>query len=124
MKIYIITALMVISYLLGIMTYHLVHKPKTITITQEKIVYKTITKNVDTMPVDELKKELQCYYTAKPMLDITMIQESPIIIKAEAGLCQRKWERNATIQIKEDSNYIYYIGIAGIAGIATYLLTK
>ena len=95
--------------------------PETITVTQEKVVWKPIKKDVETMTKVEKNTALNCFYTSKPFLNVYQTPEDPFKIKADAGLCEREWSTTAKIKVKESSNWQYYVafGVLGVGVGAT-----
>jgi len=90
--------------------------PETVTVTQEKIVWKKVEKNVSKMAVNEKNAALTCFYTSKPSLSVFQMPEDPFMLKVNAGLCEREWSTTAKIKVHESSNWQYYVG-ASIVGI-------
>lgn len=78
-------------------------------IEQEKIVYKTVYRDYNSLKPNECKDELQEYDLGKPTLDIKIIGQRKI--KATAGLYKRTWSREAKIKVGSSGNWKLYVGI-------------
>ena len=104
---------------------HVAGKKPPVKIVEEKVIYKTIERNYQETPLATLQKELKCYDTAKPLLDISPIDARHF--KIEAGLCKRTWSRDIMVDCGSEGNWKLYLGIGiGVAGAAaiTYGLYK
>ena len=86
-----------ISFALGYGLSFYIQEPEIVTITQTEVRTNTITRNVADMSCKDAREELNCYYTAKPFLDIKHISGDDFTLSAQ--LCERKWFKNAKIQI-------------------------
>lgn len=88
---------LVIAFCLGgIITYKNM-TPEKVIITEEKIKYNTISKKVESMPMDELRFDLNCFYSGIPALSVKYVDGDEYLMSAE--LCQRKWNRKVSIKI-------------------------
>jgi hypothetical protein len=94
MKKYII--LFVIAFGLGWILSYKFRTPTEVVITKDKIVANTINKNIGNMTDEEKVKDLQCFYTATPGLDIRHIQDDEYDLTAY--LCEREWSRKVKIE--------------------------
>lgn len=58
----------------------------------------------DKLKISELKRLVNCYANQAAHLELFLISEN--IIRAESGLCERKWSRDITVKTKPKQNYI------------------
>lgn len=106
----------IIAFAIGYFVRSVKNNNKEVVIKQKEIKYNVIARNVEYIECEELRKELNCYYTAIPKLDIMLnaYKDNTAYISAQAQLCEREWTREAAIQIKQDNNYTYYVAIGAI----------
>jgi hypothetical protein len=62
--------------------------------------------NIDVykMKIEELRSLLDCYANQKAYLELFMIDDTTM--RAEAGLCKRKWYRDAEVHVRLQKNYV------------------
>lgn len=90
-------AAILLSFAIGYGLCYYFQEPRIVTITQTEIVTNTIARNISDMSVEQLRKEIECYYTSPPLLDIKYLSGDNFLLSAE--LCERKWQKHANIKI-------------------------
>jgi hypothetical protein len=105
---YVVTAFLVFSFACfagGWIGGYYSAKPEVKTITQKEIEWKDriVYREVSAMTERELREQLQKYYTDRPMLEISIAGDT---VKAEAGLVERRWSREARINLERPENMI------------------
>lgn len=110
--------ILIMVYGAGFITGYLAKKQNVKVIKETKIKTNYIYRKDITC--EDAFKALQCYDTSMPKLDF-MVDNSKIT--AQAGLCERQWERS--IYIQQDDNWRYYVGIGIVGGMTfTWILYK
>lgn len=84
--------------------------PDPVVLIKKEIQYNTIYKNTNSMTINELRSELDCYYKSPPELDIKKGGGFDYVLSA--GLCDRKWQRVVTIVPQAYRNIIIVSGLA------------
>lgn len=75
-----------------------------VTINQGEIIDNHPKVDVTKIEIDELRRLVDCYANRDAYLNLFVVDGN--IIKAEAGLCDRKWSRTATVETKLQKNYM------------------
>lgn len=78
--------------------------PDPVVLIKKEIQYNTVYKNTNSMTIDELRSELECFYKTPPELDIKQGGGADYVLSA--GLCQRKWQRVVTITPRAYRNIV------------------
>ena len=92
-------------------------------ITREKIVTKTIYRDYPGMGRGECIDKLMCYDLKTPTLDIMQLDDNKYMLSA--GLCEREWKREVSIEVARSGSWRFYVAGGLAAGvIATYILMK
>lgn len=75
---------------------------------------KTIYRNYVNMDQIECMRLLKKYDNDKPFLDGKIINKN--VFRANAGLCERNWEKDFKLKTTSDSYWQYYLGFGVCAG--------
>jgi hypothetical protein len=91
-----------------------------------KIIYEPVDRDYNKLTKTDCVKELFKYSTDKPYLDGYMKNDN--VFHAEAGLYDRKWNREFKLKIKQSGNWRYYLGFGAVGmaagGFVIYKIIK
>ena len=93
---------------------------KPVEIERMPVVSNIIKKDVEKMPVSELKTEVKCLYTGQFILDIQPLN-SPGKFILNSALCGRIASREIFIPVAESGNFKLYLGIGIGLGTACFV---
>jgi hypothetical protein len=101
---------LVVGVILGWFLCSFFQKPEIVTVVQDKIITKTINRNIKDMTCQEAKTDLLCFYSGIPELEIKHLKDDEYL--QTAALCERSWQRKT--KIKSISKQYKNIIICGI----------
>lgn len=79
-----------------------------VVITRDEVRYNTIERDPGKLAPDQVRQELQCYYTSEPLLDIDYNTDGEYTLKA--GLCDREWSRKVSIRPRDSPRNMVIAG--------------
>ena len=87
-------------------------QPQIKIIEKMKIVSVPVIRDYESMSSNEIKKQLICYDTAAPRLDVSFDNGTANL---SAGLCERNWTREVRYEVGTSGNWKFFVGGAAVA---------
>jgi len=97
-----------ILFLSGVFAGWKLADPGVVEIKTTEVRYNTIERDISALPLQELQRELLCYWNATPSLDIK--HDSGNIYSLSAGLCERNWSKTAYIRARDSPRNMILAG--------------
>jgi hypothetical protein len=82
--------------------------PGVVEVKTTEVRYNTVERDISAVPLQELQRELLCYWNAFPLLDIR--HESGNLYTLSAGLCERNWSKKAYIRPRDSPRNMIIAG--------------
>jgi len=118
-KIAVSLLVLVLVYFAGFGTHYYCFREEPVVKWKTKIQTDIVYRNYPTVSLPQCIDKLKCYDTSEPRLEMEQLDVGTYRIGA--GLCDRSWSRDMTIEVGEGGNWKFYFGGAvaaiGVVGI-------
>ncbi len=97
------------------------HDPVIQQVEVEKIVFKPVAVDVNTLDCDTAKERLNCYYSFPPIIDykVTELSRSYTALTIHTIHCESDWSHDIKVPVHQEGSFRFYIGLGiGVAATA------
>lgn len=103
------------GYHVGVNNEPIIHE-----VVKEKIVFKPVSVDVNTLDVEALRERLNCYYNFPPIIDykVKEISRANTTLNIHTVHCESEWSQDIKVPVYQEGNWKLYVGI-GIGAAVT-----
>lgn len=82
-------------------------------VVKEKIVFKTVPVDVNTLDIEALRERLNCYYNFPPIIDykVKEISRANTTLNIHTVHCESEWSQDIKVPVYQEGNWKLYVGI-------------
>lgn len=80
---------------------------------KEKIVFKQVPVDVNTLDIETLRERLNCYYNFPPIIDYKVkdISRANTTLNIHTVHCESEWSQDIKVPVYHEGNWKLYVGI-------------
>lgn len=82
-------------------------------VVKEKIVFKQVPVDVNTLDIEALRERLNCYYNFPPIIDykVTSISRANTTLNIHTVHCESEWSQDIKVPVYHEGNWKFYVGL-------------